>query len=92
MDKELNTMNIERKKYFFRLAILLILQLGIVFFPMAQDTMIQKVQKESGQTSPIIIWLFVAIIPVLFLIFAIRKGDKTKKERGKSSKTPDSIS
>lgn len=46
----------------------------------AQDTMIRRVQKEHGQTSPVIIWLLIAVIPVLFLIFAITKGKKSKKE------------
>ena len=46
----------------------------------AQDTMIRRVQKEHGQTSPVIIWLFIAVIPVLFLIFAVTKGKKARRE------------
>jgi hypothetical protein len=46
----------------------------------AQDTLVRRVQKSHGQTSPVIVWLLIAIIPVLFLIFAIRKSNRAKKE------------
>jgi len=46
----------------------------------AQDTMVRRVQKSHGQTSPVIIWLFIAIVPVLFLIFAIAKSKRAKRE------------
>ena len=46
----------------------------------AQDTMVRRVQKSHGQTSPGIIWLFIAIVPVLFLIFAIAKSKRAKRE------------
>ena len=50
------------------------------FAVVAQDTMVRRVQKSHGQTSPVIIWLFIAIVPVLFLIFAIAKSKRAKRE------------
>ena len=51
----------------------------VSFAVMAQDTMVRRVQKSHGQTSPVIIWVFIAIVPVLFLIFAIAKSRKAKR-------------
>ena len=45
-----------------------------------QDIMTKKVQKESGQTSPVWIWIVIAVIPLAFLVFVIARGNKTRKE------------
>jgi hypothetical protein len=42
--------------------------------------MMRRVQKSHGQTSPVIIWILIAVVPVLFLIFAIAKSKKSKRD------------
>ena len=61
---------------FLTIALLILLQIAVY----CQDIMTKKVQKESGQTSPVWIWIVIAVIPLLFLVFVITRSNKARRE------------